>query len=94
MKINLAHIHNQVRQLREQAAALRSTQSSLLSYQHNLQVHWKGMEAESFRRTVDDHMDRLKAIASELDAISADVIREAEAVRREEELAEAQGDGA
>jgi len=89
MKINLAQVNNQARQLREQADALRGAQSSMLSYQHNLNNHWKGVEMTPANRNMDEQRNRFAAIAADLESISNDIIREAEAIRREEEMAEA-----
>ena len=90
MKINLTQINNQARQLREQATGLRGAQSSLRSFQRNLNTHWRGAEMSPLNRVMEDYIKRFAAIASDLDSIAADIVREAEAIRRAEELAAAQ----
>ena len=89
-RINLLKINNQAEKLREQAVLLRGAQSSLLSYQHNLNCYWNGVEMVPTNRAMDEYRNRLATIATDLDSISNDMIREAEAVRRAEEIAEAQ----
>ena len=90
MKINLTQINSQTRQLREQAAELRSAQAFLLSYQHSLNTHWKGEEMTPTNLVIDEHRKRLAAIAADIDSVSNDIVREAEAIRRDQEVAEAQ----
>lgn len=84
----MAQINSQVRQLREQAGVLRGAQSSLLSYQGNLNAHWRGAEMAPVNQNIDYHMTRLALMAADLESIGGDIIREAEAIRRAEELAE------
>jgi len=86
MRINLSQANNRARQLREQAAALRSTQSTLASHQRNLNAHWRGEEMAPTNGAIEQSGRSLTAVAIELDSISSDIIRVAEAIKREEEV--------
>ena len=85
MSIIMTQINNQVRQLNEQASLLRGAQSSLLLYQRNLNTHWRGTEMTHVNQALDRHVKKLAEIVVDLDVISNDIVREAEAIRREEE---------
>ena len=89
MSLNVVLANKQARQLRELAGALRGAQSSLLSYQHNLNTYWKGVEMTPTNHTMDRHRNRLASIAVDLESISNDIVRAAEAIRAEEIAAEA-----
>lgn len=90
MRINLAQVNYQVRQLNDQTAVLRVAQSSLLLYQRNLNTCWRGIEMVPTNQLIDDYSNRLASIAADLNSIGNDIIIEAEAIRIAEELAEAQ----
>jgi uncharacterized protein YukE len=85
MEINMSQINNQARQLRDQAVSLRSVRASLVTYQDNLRSHWKGVDMRSINGTIENHLGKLTAIAANLDAISASVVKEAKAIRVNEE---------
>jgi hypothetical protein len=92
MSINLSQANNHANQLNEQAAVLRSIQSTLLSYQHSLNSHWKGVEMTPTNRVMDEYRNTLASIAADISSIGNDVVREAEAIRRAELLAQAQAE--
>ena len=86
MKINMTQASNQTRQLKEHATVLREVKSSLLLYHRNLNTHWKGVEMKSTNEAIDDHVNSLTSMAADLDSISNDIIREAEKIKRAEDL--------
>ena len=90
MGINMTQIYYQVKKIRELSAELRDARSSLLPYQHSLNTHWKGIEMTPTNLAMEEYRNMLAAIAADLDGIGNDIIREAEAIRRAEELAAAQ----
>ena len=90
MRINLNAAHAQAGQVRAQANNLRSARMPLSSYQSSLNQNWRGEEVVLINQAIQDLQTRLTAAASELDSISADIIAAAEAIRRAEELADAQ----
>ena len=88
MKINMTKINGQVRLLKEQSDLARSLKSSLLLYQRNLNIHWRGAEIVRTNKVLDDHVNAFTGVSTELDSICNDIIRAADAVRRSEELAD------
>lgn len=89
MRINLAAANEQAGRARAQAGNLREARAAFLAYQNNLQRHWNAAEMVQINRAITAVLTRIATTASELDSIGADIVREAEAIRREEELAEA-----
>ena len=85
MKLDMPKAINQTRQLSEQAASLRRMQSSLLLYQRGLNSSWRGIEMKLTNQVIDDYADGLTKLAADLDAIGRDVLREAEASKKEED---------
>ena len=79
MSINVLQANNQARQLREQAAALRGIQSTLALHQRNLNVHWRGEEMIPTNEAIEQKLKNLASVASELDSISNDIVKVAEA---------------
>jgi len=90
MGIDMTQIYYQVKIIRELSTELRDARSAFTSYQHSLNAHWKGVEMPPTNLVVEEHRNRLAAIAADLDDIGSDIIREAEAIKRAEELAAAQ----
>jgi len=85
MHIDLAAADTQARHARRQAEHLREARVALLSYQRNLQSHWKGEEMLHIDYAVDDLLRMLAATADDLDSISSDIVKVAESVRGNEE---------
>jgi len=77
MEINQVLTNNQVRQLRNQATELRNVRSLLLQYQDNLRSVWKGEDIKPVSKVIDSHVEKLTAIASELESIGTSITKEA-----------------
>ena len=84
MAIDLMQATSQAMRLRNQAAELCTARASLTSYQRNLNSTWTGSEVDPVNDAISDHVRRLETLAVDLEAISRDVVREAEAIRAEE----------
>jgi len=84
MGINVWQVNNQVRQLNNQAAESRHVQTALLSYQHNLNSHWRGEEMIPTNQEIDDNARRLDTVASDLESISRDILAVAEMIKMNE----------
>ena len=82
--INMGLISNQVMQLRQQISELQRIQSSLFSYQHNINMHWRGVEMTPLNQAIDSHARRIVTQINELESISNDIMRVADMIRREE----------
>ena len=89
MRINLTAANEQTGRARAQARNLREIRTALLTYQSNLQRHWNATEMTQINHAINVVLTKIASTASNLDLIASDIIREAEAIRREEELAEA-----
>jgi uncharacterized protein YukE len=85
MHIDLAVADTQARHARIQAEHLREARVALLSYQRNLQSHWKGEEMTHINSAVEELLRKLAAAAADLDSISSDIVKVAESVKRNEE---------
>ena len=85
MKLDMPKAINQSKQLAEQAASLRRLHSSLLLYQRGLNSSWRGIEMKPTNQFIDDNADGLVKLATDLDSISRDMLKEAEASKKEEE---------
>lgn len=84
MQIDLNITNNQANHIITQANDLHSARAALLSYQNELQNHWRGEEMHYINSAIDDFVASLAAAASELGAIAADITRAAQVVKRHE----------
>jgi len=84
MEVNLSHIRNQANQLNAQAVNLRNVRALLLQYQDNLSAHWRGVDYRPVNNIINAHIEKLTAIASDIESISSSVITEGEKVVQEE----------
>jgi uncharacterized protein YukE len=85
VEINLTQISRQAKQLRDQSSSLRNVRALLLQYQDNLRAHWKGGDRRPIDDTINDHIERLTALAADLESISSSIISEAETINRAKE---------
>ena len=85
MKLDMPRAINQSNQLSDQAASLRRLQSSLLLFQRGINSSWRGIEMKPANQVIDDYADRLIRLAADLDSISRDMLKEAEASKKEED---------
>jgi len=87
MTINLTQIYSQVRQIEEESANLTFVRSSLYNYRCNLNKNYKSAEMTYINQAIENHMDKLAVIAKNLSAIGSDIRREAESIKRTDDLA-------
>lgn len=89
MSIDLNIVNAQASQLRARANNLRDGRTALQLYQQNINDYWRGQEMAGINIAINQSVNRLMALAAELDNIATDVILAGQEVRRQEELADA-----
>jgi len=89
MGIDLNAANRQAQQAQVQANDLHDARALLLSFQKELNLHWRGQEVDDINNAISNILKRLMSSAEELNAIAADVPLAAQEVRRQEDLANA-----
>ena len=89
MRINLTVANDHAWQTTASANNLNNVRDALLVYRSQLQLHWRGEEMQHINHAINDILARLATVASELNAIGANIVPAAQEVRRQEDLADA-----
>ena len=89
MRIDLNIANEQAGQFRRQSSDLRDGRLSVQSFQRRLRQHWRSDEVSRINSALSNNMNRLTALAAELDTIATDIVSVAQEIRRQEELADA-----
>jgi len=87
VKIDITEINNLCWKLDDQSAELFNVLSSLLLLQRDLNAIWSGAEMIATNQVIEQHDNRLSMVISDLKTITGDILRVAEVIRMEQELA-------
>lgn len=89
MAINIGAANWQASQLGAYASELRTAINNLNAYQGSLNSNWQGREMGEINAAIDSTKGRINQVAAELDALSRDVMYNANQIKREEDAAAA-----
>lgn len=90
MSINVSAINSQANQMRIQANNLRGeVRRALQLYRQDLNRDWRGQEMTLIDDAINTMLIRINTVANDIDGAAGDIVRAAEQIRREEEVARA-----
>ena len=89
MGINVGLANSQANSIRQYSSVLRDIMINLKQQKASLNYAWQGTEMQHVNRSLDQLIQQMGSLSSEIDSICGDIISVASEIRREEEAREA-----